>query len=169
MFKREGWTVCASQGNLAAKKEYYMPAVRGRSILTTLFGVVGLFWFGFHALEYVHGRYDALADYLPLPVPMGLGGLFDAMPQWAGLALTLTIWTGLLGALLLLLGDRASVLLLALTLLVALVTLVWGALAFAQGLTELGQISPLFFGAGQAAVAFGLWLFARTAKRYGSL
>lgn len=146
-----------------------MPAAQGRSFLTTIFGVVGLFWFAFHAVEYVHARYDALSGYLPLPAPMGLDGLFETMPQWAALALTLNIWTGLLGALLLLLGDRASVLLLALTLLAASVTLVWGVLAFAQGLTVLGQIGPLFFGAGQAAVAFGLWLFARTAKRYGMI
>lgn len=146
-----------------------MPAAQRRSILTTMFGVVGLFWFAFHAVEYVYARYDALSGYMPLPAPMGIGGLFDTIPQWAALALTLTIWTGLLGALLLLLGDRAAVLLLALTLLAALVTLVWGAMAFSQGLTVLGQVNPLFFGAGQAAVALGLWLFARTSKRYGTL
>ncbi|MCC5956346.1 MAG: hypothetical protein JJU07_09590 [Natronohydrobacter sp.] len=146
-----------------------MPAAQRRSILITIFGIVGLFWFAFHAVEYVYARYDALSGYLPLPAPMGLGGLFQAMPQWAALALTFTIWTGLLGALLLVLADRASVLLLALTLVGALVTLVWGVLAFAQGLTVLGQINPLFFGAGQATVALGLWLFARTAKRYGTL
>lgn len=146
-----------------------MPATKRRSSLVTIFGVVGLFWFAFHAVEYVFARYAALGQMLPLPEPMGLGGLFDAMPQWAAMALTVTIWLGLLGTVLLLLGDRASVLVLSLTLLASLVTLAWGVLAMWQGLTELGRIQPLFFGAGQAAMVFGLWLYARTAKRYGVL
>ncbi|MFN7002484.1 MAG: hypothetical protein ACK4NW_03505 [Roseinatronobacter sp.] len=144
-----------------------MPAVARRSFLVTLFGVAGLFWYLFHAIEYVFARYDALNTIVALPAPMGLSGLFDAMPQWASIALTLTIWLGLLGAVLLLLADRASVLILSLTLLTALVTLAWGVMAFSQGLRELGQIQPLYFSAGQAAFAVGIWLAARTAKRYG--
>ena len=146
-----------------------MPAVKRRSFLATLFGVVGLFWFAFHALEYVFARYNALNSFMPLPDPLGLGDLFNAMPQWASIALTVTIWLGLLGALLLLLGDRASVLVLSFAFIAALVVLVWGVLAFAQGLVILGDVQPLFFAAGQATVAFGLWLGARTSKRYGSL
>lgn len=146
-----------------------MPAVKRRSFLVTLFGVIGLFWFALHAMEYVFARYEALNSVLTLPDPLGLGGLFSAMPQWASIALTVTIWLGLLGALLLLIGDRASVLVLSLTLLAALVVLAWGALAFLQGLTVLGDVQTLFFAAGQAVFAFGLWLGARTAKRFGLL
>ncbi len=146
-----------------------MPATKRRSSLVIIFGIVGLFWFAFHAVEYVFERYEALAQMLALPEPMGLGGLFDLMPQWAAIALTATIWLGLLGTILLLLRDRASVLVLSLTLLAALVTLAWGVLAMSQGLTALGNVQPLFFGAGQAAMVFGLWLYARTAKRYDVL
>ena len=146
-----------------------MPAVKRRSFLATLFGLTGLFWFAFHATEYVFARYDALSAYVTLPDMIGLGGLFDAMPQWAGIALTVTIWLGLLGAVLLLLGDRASVLVLSLTLITALMVLAWGGLAFSQGLTVLGGVQPLFFGASQAIVAFGLWLGARTSKRFGDI
>ena len=146
-----------------------MSAATRRSLFVTIFGVVGTLWFALHAVEYVYARYDALNDMLPLAAPLGLAGMFAEMPQWASIALTATIWLGLLGGFLLLLGDRASVIVLSLTLLAALVTLVWGALTFSQGLGPLGQIDPLLFGASQAAVALGVWLYARTAKRYGTL
>jgi hypothetical protein len=146
-----------------------MPAATRRSLFVTLFGVVGTLWFAIHAIEYVYARYDALNEAMPLVAPLGLGPLYDAMPQWAAIALTMTIWLGLLGAFLLLLGDRASVLVLSFTLLAAVVTLVWGALAFSQGLGALGGVDPLLFGAGQAAVALGVWLYARTAKRFAAI
>ncbi len=146
-----------------------MSAATNRSLFVTIFGVVGVLWFALHAVEYVYARYEALDDMLPLVAPLGLAGLFAELPQWASIALTATIWLGLLGAFLLLLGDRASVFILSLTLLAALVTLAWSVLAFSQGLGAPGQVNALLFGAGQAAVAFGLWLYARTAKRYGTL
>lgn len=146
-----------------------MSAATRRSLFVTIFGVVGTLWFALHAVEYVYARYDALNTMLPLTSPLGLNGVFEEMPEWAAIALTLTIWLGLLGGLLLLIGDRASVFVLSLTLLAALVTFVWGALAFSQGLGPIGPIDPLLFGAGQGAVALGIWLYARTAKRYGTL
>ncbi len=142
---------------------------RGRSFFVTLFGVIGPLWFALHAVEYVFARYDALEAMLPLPEPLGLSALFAALPQWAGIALTVTIWLGLLGAFLLLLGDRASVLVLSFGLLAALATLAWGGMAFLNGQTRLGEVDPLLFAGGQAALMAGLWLYARTAKRYGTL
>lgn len=146
-----------------------MSAATNRSMFVTIFGVVGVLWFALHAVEYVYARYDALNDLIALVPPLGLAGLFSEMPQWAAIALTATIWLGLLGAFLLLLGDRASVFVLSLTLIAALVTFAWSALAFSQGLGAIGQVDALLFGAGQAAVALGVWLYARTAKRYGTL
>ena len=146
-----------------------MSATTNRSLFVTIFGVVGVLWFALHAVEYVYARYDALNGMVPLVAPLGLAGVFAELPQWASIALTATIWLGFLGAFLLLLGDRASVFVLSLTLIAALVTFVWSALAFSQGLGTIGQVDALLFGAGQAAVACGLWLYARTAKRYGTL
>jgi hypothetical protein len=75
-----------------------MPATTRRSFLVTIFGVIGTLWFAIHAIEYVFARYLALETAFPLPAPFGLSGVFEAMPQWASIALTATIWLGLLGA-----------------------------------------------------------------------
>jgi hypothetical protein len=146
-----------------------MAATQSRSFFVTLFGLVGTLWFALHAVEYVFARYARLDAIITLPAPLGLGGFFAELPIWASVALTATIWLGLLGAFLLLLGDRASVFVLSLCVIAALVTLAWGILAFAQGAGPMGGVDPLFLAAGQAAVAVGLWLYARTAKRYGTL
>jgi hypothetical protein len=143
-----------------------MPATTRRSFFVTIFGVIGTLWFAVHAIEYVYARYTALNAILPLPAPFGLSGVFDAMPQWAAIALTATIWLGLLGAFLLLLGDRAAVLVLSFTFLATLVGLVWGVLAFLEGNQSIAGVNPLLFLSSQTAVSFGLWLYSRTAKRY---
>lgn len=146
-----------------------MAATRSRSFFVTLFGLVGTLWFALHAVEYVFARYTRLDAIFTLPDPLGLAAFFSELPIWASVALTSTIWLGLLGAFLLLLGDRASVFVLSLCVVTALITLAWGILAFVQGAGPMGGVNPLFFVAGQAAMAFGLWLYARTAKRYGTL
>ena len=144
-------------------------ATKQRSFFVTLFGVVGTLWFALHGFEYVHARYDALGGLLILPPPLGLRPFFAELPQWSSIAFTVTIWVGLLGAFLLLLGDRASVFILSLALLAAFVALIWGVLAFVQGAGPMGGVDPVFFAASQTAVTGGLWLYARTAKRYGTL
>lgn len=146
-----------------------MPATTRRSFLVTIFGVIGTLWFAIHAIEYVFARYTALEAAFPLPAPFGLSGVFEAMPQWASIALTATIWLGLLGAFLLLLGDRASVLILSFTLLATVVALVWGGTAFLEGNHVVVGTDMLFFLVGQTAMTFGLWLYSRTAKRYQTI
>jgi hypothetical protein len=91
----------------------------------TVFGVLGTLWFALHAVEYVYARYDALQARVPLPDPLGLSEMFAAMPQWAAISLTATIWLGLLGAVLLLLRDSAAVLILSLTLIATLPVAAW--------------------------------------------
>ena len=143
-----------------------MPATTRRNVLMTFFGVIGFFWFLLHAVEYVYARYDGLQATLPLPEQMGLMPLFEALPQWAGIALTASIWLGLLGSVLLVLQDRAAVLILSLTLLASLPVLVWAGMSFMDGLYALDGVNlPMFAGA-QVAVALGLWLYARTARRF---
>lgn len=146
-----------------------MPETTRRSLFVTIFGVVGTLWFALHAIEYVFARYAALEAAFPLPTPLGLSGVFDAMPQWASIALTATIWLGLLGAFLLLLGDRASVLILSFTLLATLIALIWGVMAFFEGNQSVAAINPLMFLGSQTAMTFGLWLYSRTAKRYQTI
>ncbi|MBR3371081.1 MAG: hypothetical protein IKG52_10685 [Rhodobacteraceae bacterium] len=146
-----------------------MAEKRARGVLVTVFGVIGTACFGFLALEYVLARYDALGAIIDLPAPFGLGNFLDVMPDWAAFATTAGIWLGVLGAVLLLLGDRASVLVLALAMLANLVALVWGVLAFAQGQTLIVTIRPLEYLGALVLGSFGLWLYARTAKRYGRL
>ena len=146
-----------------------MPTTKSRSFFVTVFGVVGTLWFALHAIEYVFDRYARLGEMIALPEPLGLQGFFAVLPLWASVALTATIWLGLLGAFLLLLGDKASVLILSLAVIAALVALAWGVVAFLEGFGPIGSIDPLFFVAAQAAFVIGLWLYARTAKRYGTL
>ncbi len=144
-------------------------ATRRRSFFVTLFGVVGTLWFALHGLEYIFARYEALNDMLPLPAPLGLQAFFEGLPQWASMSVTATIWIGLLGAFLLVLGDRASVLVMSLCVIAALVGLVWGGMAFFDGTGPVGGVDPLLFTAGQAAMAVAVWLYARTAKRFGTI
>ena len=75
-----------------------MPATLRRSLVMTVFGLLGTLWFLVHSVEYLYARYEGLQSALPLPAPLGLEAVFAAMPQWAALALTATIWIGLLGA-----------------------------------------------------------------------
>lgn len=133
----------------------------------TLFGVVGFLWFIIHAAEYVYARYDALNTMMPLPAPLGLAPLFEVLPQWAEISLTVAIWLGLLGAFLLILQDRAAVLVLSLTFLASLAVLVWAGMAFMEGVAIVGSLNVAMFAGAQAAMALGLWLYARTAKRFG--
>jgi multisubunit Na+/H+ antiporter MnhC subunit len=142
-----------------------MPAATRRSFFVTIFGVIGTLWFAVHAIEYVFARYSALEAAFSLPAPLGLSGVFEAMPQWAGIALTAAIWLGLLGAFLLLLGDRASVLILSFALLATGVALVWAGMAYLGGNPAGMAVDPLMFIGSQTAMTFALWLYSRTAKR----
>lgn len=146
-----------------------MPAQKNRSALMTLFAVVGCLWFGLHAVEYVAARYDPLAAMLPLPAGYGLGALLAAVPAWASGAIGASVWLGLLGSILLLLRDRAAVLVLAVAFLAALVSMGWGLMAMTDGLSTLGGVDVMRFTAALAAVALGCWLYARVAKRSGAL
>ena len=144
-------------------------AAKPRYFLVTLFAVVGLIWYGVHAIEYVVARYAPLSAIVPLPAPLGLGGFLGELPLWASSAVTATIWLGLLGTFLLVLRDRASVLILSFALIAAVVALVFGAMAFWDGAMVLGGISPILFTGAFFVMTFGLWLYARTAKRSGTL
>lgn len=146
-----------------------MPQQRPRGVFLTIFSVIGTLHFGFLAVEYVLARYAGLGQVVALPEPWGLAGFYDGIPQWGALALTLTIWLGLLGSVLLLLRDRASVLVLTFSFLSSLAALVWGGMAYADGHVLIDTVRPLNMGAGLACLSFGLWLYARTAKRNGVL
>jgi hypothetical protein len=143
-----------------------MPQSRPRGIVVTLFGVIGTLFFGFLALEYLAAKLPSL---MVLPSPWGLGGFFQEVPGWVGVLVTVTIWSGLLGGLLLLLREKAAVLILSLTMLTSLLVAIWALLALADGHFLLDTVRPLHFGASLFALAFGLWLYARTAKRSGTL
>ena len=69
-------------------------AAKPRYFLVTLFAVVGLIWYGVHAIEYVVARYAPLSAIVPLPAPLGLGGFLGELPLWASSAVTATIWLG---------------------------------------------------------------------------
>lgn len=146
-----------------------MPAQTQRGALITLFAVVGCLWFGLHAIEYVAARYAPLSAILPMPEDYGLAALLSMVPAWASGALGATVWIGLLGSVLLLLRDRAAVIVLAVAFLAALVSLVWGVMAMSDGMGTLGGVDVVQFTGAQAAVAFGCWLYARLSKQAGTL
>ena len=146
-----------------------MPEQRNRTFMITLFAVVGCLWFGLHAVEYVGARYAPVGALLPLPAEYGLGGLLVAVPGWASGAIGASVWLGLLGSVLLLLRDKASVIILAVAFLASLVSLIWAGLATTDGMARLGDVLVLPFAASMVGVSFGCWLFARVAKRSGAL
>ncbi|MCC1480679.1 hypothetical protein [Roseibaca sp. Y0-43] len=146
-----------------------MPVQSNRSVMITLFAVVGCLWFGLHAAEYVAARYEPIGSLLSLPEGYGLSSLIQSVPAWASGAIGATVWLGLLGSVLLLLQDRAAVLVLSLTFLASLVALVWSVMAMADGLLILGGVNVVQFAAALAAVSGGCWLYARVAKRSGTL
>lgn len=140
-----------------------------RGALVTLFAVVGCLWFGLHAAEYVMARYEPLGTLFALPDGYGLASLLQSIPVWASGAIGAAVWLGLLGSILLLLQDRASVLVLSLAFLASLVALLWSVMAVIDGLTILGGVHVLQFTGALAAVSAGCWLYARVAKRSGAL
>jgi len=137
--------------------------------MLTAFAVIGCLWFGLHAVEYVASRYTALGALVPIPAEYGLSGLLSAAPGWGYNAVSATVWLGLLGSILLLLRDRAAVLVLSATVIASLVALVWAGMAFADGLVRLGGVHVVQFAGSMAGVSLGCWLFARVAKRSGAL
>jgi hypothetical protein len=146
-----------------------MPAQKRRSAVMTLLAVVGCLWFGLHAVEYVAGQYAPVADLVALPEGYGLAAMLNAVPAWVSGLIAATVWLGLLGSFLLLLQDRASVLVLSVALLSGVGTVIWAGLALAQGLAVLGGVQVVQFTLGLAAVTFGCWLYARMAKVNGAL
>lgn len=146
-----------------------MPVNTERGALITLFAVVGCLWFGLHAIEYVAARYAPFSVLVPLPDGYGMAALLERVPAWASGTIGATVWLGLLGSILLLLRDRAAVLVLSVTVLAALASLVWGVMAMADGLGTLGGVDVVRFTGALAAVALGCWLYARVAKRAGTL
>lgn len=147
-----------------------MSTRRDRSLVGTVFAVVGFLWFALHATEYVFARYSKLDALISLPEPLGIGNLFEALPLWASATLTATLWLGLLGAFLLLLRDRASVLVLALAMISAVVSGAWAVMASLNlASAQITHPDAVFYIASQGLVVTGLWLYARTAKRYQSL
>jgi hypothetical protein len=146
-----------------------MPVQSNRSALITLFAVVGCLWFGLHAAEYAAARYEPLGSLLALPDGYGLSALLQSVPAWASGAIGATVWLGLLGSILLLLQDRAAVLVLSLGFLASLVGIVWAVMAMADGLLVLGGVNVVQFCGALASVSAGCWLYARVAKRSGAL
>lgn len=146
-----------------------MPQYRPRSAILTLFSIIGIAFFGLMVLEYLLARIETLAALVPLPAPLGLVGFFEGVPQWASISLTVTIWLGLLGAWLLALRERAAVPVLTLTLIAALVHLVWAGLAYVDGHVLIGTVRPVGMALSHVLITFGLWLYARSAKSSGAL
>ena len=83
-------------------------------------------------------------------------------------AMGASVWLGLAGSILLLLRDRAAVMVLAGRVLAALVSLAWGVMAMVTACPYL--VGWTWCASRQlTAVALGCWLYARVAKRSGAL
>ena len=122
----EGVDTCKIAGQSAQKNPRRSPSCLSKTERGVSFNAV-LRWSAvcgseLHAVEYVAARYAPLAAMLPLPDGYGLAMLLEfgpGMGLWGDLAAT--VWLGLLGSVLLLLRDRAAVLVLSVTVLAALV------------------------------------------------
>ncbi|MFN4057387.1 MAG: hypothetical protein ACK4HW_04290 [Roseinatronobacter sp.] len=143
-----------------------MPQHRPRGLIVTLFGVLGTLVFAFFALEYIVARLPSVAA---LPAPWGLSGFFQQIPGWVSLLVTLTIWLGLLGGILLLVREKAAVLIYSFTMLTSAILVVWALLALSDGHVMIDTVRPLHFAGSLFSLTFGFWLYARTAKRSGTI
>lgn len=142
----------------------HSPAARPWHLLFV--AAVLVLWHAALALDYVNLRFSLGLD---LPQLMALLPL-DAL--WARVAFTMAVWLGLAGAVFLLFGDDAAVLLLFAAALSALVGLAGGGLS--GGLALVSVALPVV-GAVQLPVALLVlvpalgWFYARALKRGGAL
>ena len=131
----------------------------------SLLGLLGLGWYLLLAVDYVAIRYSAVGEMLQ--VPDGWGAAFAGMPLWASVATALAVWLGLLGAILLTIRDRGSVLTLAFAFLASIAVAVWFVLFSPAGPRQIGEIDAMVLLAVQTLVPAVLWIYARSLKQRG--
>lgn len=140
---------------------------RPRPFHLTLMGLLALLWYLVLALDYLVLRYERIAA---LPGLSELfSGVLEEMPLWASIASGVSVWVGLLAAVLLLLRDRAAVLGFVIAFVGAAVAGGWGLVAAVDGPPGMLGVDGVTFLIAKLAAAFVLWLYARRLKQLGSL
>ena len=130
-------------------------------------GILSLLWNAFGAYDYVMTRMrnlDYLAGMMPDVDPNATLAWVDAFPIWAQFGWGLGVWMGLLGSILLLLRSRWAVWSLALSLVGAILGLVYQIVAApplpgAEGM--MFEVMPFVI----ILVALGLYLYARAQEK----
>lgn len=142
-----------------------MTSLHPRPLHLTLLGLLALVWYLGLAIDYLAARYDPIAA---LPgIPEGLGAPAQPMPVWAAVAAAIAVWLGLLGAILLLLRDRAAVLCMAFTVIAVVVAGGWALYFSDAGPRGVLGFAPDQALAAQLLVPFVLWVYARSLKQRG--
>jgi hypothetical protein len=134
-------------------------------------GLLGVLWNGFGAYDYLMTRMrntDYLASMMPTVDPQATLAWVDAFPIWAQFGWGLGVWGGLAGSVLLLMRHRWAVPALALSLVGAVLGLGYQIAAApplpgAEG--AMFDVMPWVI----IAVALGLFLYARAARKKGVL
>jgi peptidoglycan/LPS O-acetylase OafA/YrhL len=94
---------------------------------------------------------------------------FDAMPLWVDAAWAIGVWVGLLGAVLLLMRERAAVLALALAAVAMAAATFWLLVVSDPPMQDITGAQGVYVMLGAVLVSVLLWIYARSAKTRGAL
>ena len=130
-------------------------------------------WFTVAALGAVLWMLVGCVNYLmwvtadPATLPADMLAIFKATPQWVVIAFAIAVWVGLAGAVLLVMRRRLAEPLLAISLLAIVVQN--SAWVIVPALRNLVGSDDLLLPFVITVVCYGIWQFARTARRAGWL
>ena len=131
-----------------------------------LFGVLALVWSSVGAYDYVMTE-TRDASYMSAFTPEQLA-YFYAFPMWIVASWALSVWGGVLGAVLLLLRSRLSVPVFGVSMAMILVTSLHN-VVLTDGFEVMGGVGGLIFTAVIFIIAVALFIYARILTRIGTL
>lgn len=130
-------------------------------------GLLALLWHLGGAADYLatHLAYEPYVRQFPAEWMV----YFDTLPFWVDAAWAIGVWVGLLGAVLLLMRERAAVLALALSAVALIAATFWLLAVSDPPMQAVTGASGIYVMAGAALASVILWAYARWVKMHGVL
>ena len=142
-----------------------MPAPPARPWHLWPIGLLALLWHAAGALDYALTQLDVTA--YTSQVPPEWMAYFGAIPAWVTAAWAISVWVGLLGAILLLMREHWAPLVLAVAFAGVLVATLWLTLLSDPPMQEAVGMEFTWTMVGATVAALLLWLYARWLRRRG--
>lgn len=142
-----------------------MDEIRGKRAVPGWFWLVAVLALLFELLGCVMYYSQVSAD--PASLPIDQRAMWDATPTWMVAAYAVAVWVGLAGTVLLLLRHRHAVTLLLVSLIAVIVQ--FGGILVVPRLRDVVPPSAYLGPIVIAVIAYGIWHFARHAKKKGWL